>query len=872
MKTKIPITARARAGMLASLGAIGLLAAAPGAYGFGGIGSAFNAAYPESSSYTNASCQLCHGSSTSTWNEYGWGLRQNGQNFAALEGLPSVNINGGTTMLDEINASTQPGWTSGANNNLYNSGGLITGTQTPPGGIGDLDPAANEPPISDPNGPYTGVVGQNVMFDGTGSSDPGGTIVSYDWDFGDGATGTGASPQHAYASAGEYTVSLTVTDNLGATDTATTSATIDPANQAPTADPNGPYNGTVGIAVSFDGSGSTDPDGSIVAYDWDFGDGNTGTGVSPSHTYGSDGIFTVSLTVTDDAGATDSATTEATIALGNQPPVSDPNGPYSGTAGVAVSFDGSGSTDPDGSIVAYDWDFGDGNTGTGVTPNHTYAAAGTYNVTLTVTDDSGASDSTGTTAEIVDAPQDPVADPNGPYSGITNVPVDFDGTGSFDPDGGAIAQYDWDFGDGNTGTGATPQHAYAAVGTYTVSLVVTDDEGAVSVPATTTANIDVNQPPTADPNGPYTGVVGVNVMFDGTASSDPDGTIVSYDWDFGDGSTGTGASPQHAYAAAGTYTVSLTVTDNLGDTDMATTTAEIIEGNLPPTADPNGPYSGTVNIPVTFDGSGSSDPDGSIVAYDWDFGDGNTGTGVSPSHAYTAGGSYTVSLTVTDDAGDTDTATTTATIGQGNQPPVADANGPYTGEVGVPLTFDGTGSTDPDGSIVQYDWDFGDGTLVSDAGPTPSHTYVAEGTYNVTLTVTDDQGAADSDGTTATISVADVFLSRLKVPNRINGKVGKVVDNRTVDATGDGTQFPQDATVTLSAEASPGIGVVIEPPSLTEQVVPGKPETKFRWFSVSISCNAKGTGTVDWTATISAPANSDPDNDKLEGSTTVTCR
>ncbi len=580
----------------------------------------------------------------------------------------------------------------------------------------------------------------------------------------------------------------------------------------------------------------------------------------------------MSLTVTDDAGGTDTATTTATIGEGNQPPVSDPNGPYNGTVGVPVTFDGTGSSDPDGTIVSYDWNFGDGNTGTGVSPTHTYAAPGTYNVTLTVTDDAGATDSAMTTANIVAAPQDPIADPNGPYSGIAGAPVTFDGSGSFDPDGGAIASYAWDFGDGATGTGVSPTHTYAVAGSYTVTLTVVDNEGATSAPATTTASIDVNQAPTADPNGPYTGVVGVNVMFDGTGSSDPDGTIASYDWDFGDGSTGSGAQPQHAYAAVGSYTVTLTVTDNLGAvSDPATTTADIVVGNLPPTADPNGPYSGTVGVAVTFDGSGSSDPDGSIVSYVWDFGDGSTGNGVAPSHTYATSGTFTVSLTVTDNAGATDTATTSATIGMGNQPPVADPNGPYTGEVGIPLTFDGTGSSDPDGTIVSYDWDFGDGTVMLDAGPTPSHAYAAEGTYNVTLTVTDDAGATDSGGTTATISLADVFLSNLKVPNKVNGKVGRVV-NKTVDAKGDGTLVAQQATVTLSAVASSGIGVVIQPVSITEGVVPGNPETQFRWFTVFISCDARGTGTVEWTAIISASANSDPNNDVLTGTTSVTCR
>ena len=279
--------------LITALAVLAALVVPPLAHAFGGIGDDFQAQYPGSNSYANASCRLCHGpSSNSTWNEYGWGLRGNGQNFAALEGDPSININGDTTMLDEINSSTQPGWTTDANNNLYDSGGLTSSTQTPPNNIGALDPAAaNQPPLADPNGPYTGVVDVPVMFDGTGSSDPDGTIASYDWDFGDGNTGTGPQPQHTYVVDGNYTVTLTVTDNIGdSSDPVTTTATIDLANQAPTADPNGPYTGTVGIAIDFDGSGSTDPDGTIVAYDWDFGDGNTGTGVKPAHIYAADGV------------------------------------------------------------------------------------------------------------------------------------------------------------------------------------------------------------------------------------------------------------------------------------------------------------------------------------------------------------------------------------------------------------------------------------------------------------------------------------------------------------------------------------------------------------------------------------------------------
>ncbi len=226
-------------------------------------------------------------------------------------------------------------------------------------------------------------------------------------DFGDGSTGTGVSPSHAYAAAGLYTVTLTVTDDDGATGSDTSTADIAGVpNVAPTADADGPYLGTAGLPVTFDGSGSVDPDGTIVSYMWSFGDGNTGTGMSPTHIYAAEGSYTVTLTVTDDGGLTNSDTSTALIdPAPNAPPTADANGPYSGTVGIAVMFNGSGSYDTDGTIASYMWDFGDGSTGTGVMPMHTYSAAGTYTVTLTVADDEGATDSDTSSAVIEPANQ-----------------------------------------------------------------------------------------------------------------------------------------------------------------------------------------------------------------------------------------------------------------------------------------------------------------------------------------------------------------------------------------------------------------------------------------------------------------------------------
>jgi len=312
------------------------------------------------------------------------------------------------------------------------------------------------------------------------------------------------------------------------------------------------------------------------------------------------------------------------------------------TDGLTVYFTDA-STDSDGTIAGWNWDFGDGNTSTVQNPTHTYTAGGTYTVTLTVTDNDGATDSVSKPVTVTGPNAAPIADFTFTTSDLT---ANFTDT-STDSDG-TIVGWDWNFGDGNTSTVQNPSHTYAAGGTYTVTLTVTDDDGAtgsISKPVTVTAP---NIPPTA--SFTYT-ISGLTVNFTDT-STDPDGTIISWLWNFGDGSTSTLQNPTHTYAAGGTYTVTLTVTDDDGATDSASATFIVTEPNIPPTAS----FTYTINgLTVNFTDT-STDPDGTIVSWLWNFGDGSTSTLQNPTHTYIAGGTYTVSLTVTDNDGATDSA------------------------------------------------------------------------------------------------------------------------------------------------------------------------------------------------------------------------
>jgi len=461
-------------------------------------------------------------------------------------------------------------------------------------------------------------------------------------------------------------------------------------SQAPVANTGGPYTGTAGQPITFNGSGSTGPSGQTLSYAWNFGDGTTGTGVSPTHSYTTAGGYIVALTVTDSSGGTSAAaTTTATIVAA---PVANPGGPYTGTAGQSITFSGSGSTGPTGQTLSYAWNFGDGTTGTGVSPTHSYTTAGGYTVSLTVTDSSGGTSAAATTTATILAA--PVANPGGPYTGTVGHSITFNGSGTTGPSGQTLS-YAWNFGDGATGTGVSPTHSYATAGTYTVTLTVTDGVGGSST-STTTATILTA--PVASAGGPYTGNVGQSITFNSSGTTGPSGQTLSYAWNFGDGTTGNGVSPTHSYSSAGSFTVSLTVTDSVGGSSTATTTATILAA---PVANPGGPYTGTVGQTITFNGSGSTGPAGQTLSYAWNFGDGTAGTGVSPTHSYSTAGTYTVSLTVTDTSGGTSTAaTTTATI-TGQPAPTITGFTPTTGPIGTVITVMGSNLVAPGGSAPQ---------------------------------------------------------------------------------------------------------------------------------------------------------------------------
>ncbi len=705
-----------------------------------------------------------------------------------------------------------------------------TGAQSETSAKGFTVEAALKPPIINPGGPYTGTAGKAVDFNGSLSKDTNYSTLTLTWQFGDKTTATGVTVNHTYASAGTYTVTLTGVDTYGEKASATTSATIAAAVLPPVADAGGPYTGTAGKPVAFSGAGSKDPNGFALTYTWVFGDGSSGSGVSPSHTYSRAGTYTVSLTVNNGHGKTNTATTKATIAAAVKPPVAKAGGPYTGVAGKPLTLDGSRSTDPYNYTLTYSWSFGDGDSGTGVKPTHTYTAVGTYTIKLTVEDGHGNSDSATSTATITAVPE-PVAAPGGPYTGTATEPVTFSGSKSTDPRGYGLT-YTWEFGDKSSGTGVSPVHTYAAAGTYTVSLTVNDGHSGTDT-ATTKATISAYKEPVVNPGGPYTGTAMEPVSFNGSASSDPEKNTLTYSWQFGDGSTASGADPTHTYAKAGTFTVTLTVTDTHGGTATGTTTATIA-AYKEPVANAGGPYAGKVGTAITFSGAKSSDPEGNPLTYAWNFGDSSTGTGVSPTHAYANAGTFNVSLTVTDTHGGTATAKTTATI---TAPPVANPGGPYTGIPAQAIQFDGTQSYDPQGQTLTYAWNFGDKGTSNVAQP--SHTYTTAGTYTVTLTVSD---ATSSGSATTTATITPVVGMAILTPT-----AGTLTNKPTISVTG----TVADATATVSVN---GTAATVSSGNWTASGVALREGVNLITATATAKSGATGTASVSVTLDTTPPA------------------
>ena len=573
-----------------------------------------------------------------------------------------------------------------------------TGGSLPPVALFEADPTSGNMPLS-------------VDFTDLSANTP----TSWDWDFGDSATSTAQHPSHTYPNPGYYTVSLTVYNSLGSDNR----TQVDYINVIDSNSPVADFTvntrmGGVPMSVDFTDASSNSP----TSWDWVFGDGGTSTAQDPSHTYTSEGMYTVSLTAANSYGYDTETKTDFVAACVEVVVYPASWGNQIWTAYDVTILSGGLSDLQTSNDVYMDMECDTSN------QNYTviyealcgYTASQIYGIVYEYEGHSSRNDTPdGTLMHIRGWDGEYVLlDPDGVQWTTTDEWWTFETT----------SPTSWVEGDGTIGFGmcGCPANSsnYSMVSDVMRFRLYLKPGQAP-------------QPPLANFSGnPTTGDAPLTVSFSDLSTNSP----TSWSWDFGDTGSSTAQNPSHDYTSAGDYTVSLTATNAAGSD--AETKTDYISVSTPPPAPvaefSGSPTSGDYPLTVNFTDLSTNTP----TSWSWDFGDTGTSTAQNPSHDYTNAGDYTVSLTATN-AGGSDSETKTDYISVSTPPPpapVAEFSGsPTSGQVTLTVNFTDLSTNTP----TSWSWDFGDtGTSTAQ---NPSHDYASVGDYTVSLTATNASGS-----------------------------------------------------------------------------------------------------------------------------------
>jgi hypothetical protein len=478
-----------------------------------------------------------------------------------------------------------------------------------------------------------------------------------------------------------------------------------------------------------------------------------------------------------------------------------PSGPNAGYRGTSYSYSTS-STDPDGDTVKYIFDWGDGtssetalvNSDASASASHIWNEAGDYVIKAMAQDSRGLSSGFSPSITVAisgtNLPPAVPAMPSGPTTGYASVNYAYV-TSATDPDGDFLS-YTFDWGDGTSsqvehiasGTSASTSHAWKTAGTYYVKVKAADGNAGVSPWSSLRAvKINANRLPAAPAisSGPTAGVKGASCSYSAYAA-DPDKDKVKYTFDWGDGTfsdtmlvkSGSKASAAHIWNNPGAYPVKVRATDSKGGASLWSGTLMVnIADNEPPNipATPSGPVSGRARISYKYSTS-ATDPDGNTVKYSFDWGDGtsletafvNSGTSAFASHSWKKVGTFYIKARAIDNKGVSSGPSASLMVrisstGQ-NSPPIKPSkpSGPGLGHTGVLYRYK-TYATDPNGDLLSYTVDWGDGSS-SEAGPARpgrsievGHSWIAPGTYAIRAEAQDDVGGSSGWSTSTTITI-----------------------------------------------------------------------------------------------------------------------
>ncbi|MCP4122631.1 MAG: PKD domain-containing protein [Bacteroidetes bacterium] len=561
---------------------------------------------------------------------------------------------------------------------------------------------------------------------------------AYLWDFGNGSTSTEFEPVYSYGDTGTFIISLVADPGSFCSDSFSIPVQILESNiDVDFSFSQNSCSDSTGTIEFLDLTGSSQP---ITDWFWDLGDGNTSTSQNPAYEYGVSGDFDVILTVTDQTGCFDFATmpievsTEPFEALFEVVPNCDP-------IALGVQFiDLSGMNS---NVVSWQWDFGDSTFSSEMNPNHFFPSEDVYSVTLIATNELGCTD---TIIQSVNV-----------FSEQIQVTFTVDSLECYDPTtsfvnttvADSIVEWIWDFGDGSTSNEENPVHTYSSPGFYVVTLT------AVSVTGCESSWINFVSHPDLDVDftiTPATVCDNVGLPFNFIVGGNSSSTVTQYDWIFGDGNfQNMTFNTTHTYDTAGDYTVEFIIANQEGCVDTIRHPV-FVRDSLQASIDAVQAACILGELSVSF--NATTDVPDPITQINWDFGDGTMISGeVAPDHEYADTGAYQVIVDLVTGSGCTASTSLELQVVIENatadfmydNPPCNNYNS---------LFFDqSVAGTEP---IVQWIWDFGDGT--TDTIMDPSHTFPGPGTYNVSLTIVTESGCVFNTSQPVTFAEESVDL------------------------------------------------------------------------------------------------------------------
>ncbi len=591
------------------------------------------------------------------------------------------------------------------------------------------------------------------------------TQITYAWSFGDGSLSSLENPSYTYTSAGKFYVTLVTTTENGCSSSHLDSVLVVSVPVASFSFSNECFGDSTVFTNTTPGLFSYD-------MDWQFGDGNSSTDLSPKHLYGVAGSYNVSLTATSTVSSQCTSTLIQAVEVYQAVNASFTMLDTIVCLGAVNNV--TNTTPTNFQTLSYNWFFGNGASSTVETPSYTYPAIGKYNITLIAANADGCSSSYSDSVSIVDVPSTMYSAANECFGDTMFFLNSTPNKSSF--------LTTWDFGDGNSSNDFDPKHLYASAGSYNVKLLAVSPFNSVCADSIT-QTVEVYEDVTARFTMADTSVcLGSMASFSNTSLVNAITALtLSYNWDFGDGNSSSLSSPTYLYTAAGNFNVTLTVTTADGCFSVFSDSIEIVEIPVPGFTAANECFGDSVLFNNLSTG---------VSPYDisWDFDDSNSSSSTSPKHLYSSYGIYNVKLTVTSQINATclDSIIQSVEVYPGVVAEFATSDSVFC----LANTISFVDSSKSDAATIFYSWTFGDGN--SSTLSSPPHLYGSVGIYNVVLQTTTNDGCIDSYSDSMQIVAAPTpsFVSNTACMGDTTFLTNTTLNSNSLDFTwslGDGT-------------------------------------------------------------------------------------